>query len=235
MSASPPPHASLVRAAAAEDQRVERALERLERRRESLRAELEDLDAQMGSLRERQRLLGMLVDDVATPDDEARVPASGAGGRPVRGRQLRLIAAQLLWRSVGEQEIHYREWFERLLEAGYAIGGRDPLASFLTNVRDSPAVARGQRQGFYRLDHSRQDVVAVELAEAQAEMVDLEQSLQRARSHNDTAAVERLRAHRDKLAGAIKRLEARRDELAAVFAETADHAKQDPPSRVEAA
>jgi hypothetical protein len=235
MPASPPPHASLVRAAAAEDQRVGRALERLERRRESLRAELADLEAQMGSLRERQRLLGMLVDDVATADDEASVPARGSGVRPVRGRRLRLIAAQLLWQSLAEQEIHYREWFERLLQAGYAVGGRDPLASFLTNVRDSPAVVRGQRQGFYRLDRGRQDVVAVELAEAQAEMVDLEQSLQRARSHNDTAAVERLRVHRDKLAGAIKRLEARRDELAAVFTEARDRDQHDTPSRVQAA
>jgi hypothetical protein len=133
------------------------------------------------------------------------------------------------------QEIYYREWFEQLVQAGYAVGGRDPLASFLTNVRDSPAVVHGQTQGFYRLDPTRTGAVARDLSEAQAEMADLEQSLQRARAHNDPTAVERLRAHRNKLAAAIKRLEANRDELAAVFSDDADAKHQAAPPQVQAA
>jgi hypothetical protein len=218
MATSPPPHASLVRAAAVEDQRVERALQQLTHRRETLAAEIAGLEAQMDELHERRKLLGRLVDR-PDDDDAERGAAPRSGVTPVRGRRLRLVAAQLLWRSLGDQEIHYREWFERLVAAGYAVGGRDPLASFLTNVRDSPAVTRGARQGFYRLDPAAAAAVARELAETEAEMRDVEQSLQRARAANDNARIEPLRAHRDRLAAATKRLNARRDELAAVFAD----------------
>jgi hypothetical protein len=133
------------------------------------------------------------------------------------------------------QEIYYREWFEQLVQAGYTVGGRDPLASFLTNVRDSPAVVRGQTQGYYRLDPTRVDAVARDLAEAEAELADLEQSLHRARTDHDATAIERLREHRGKLTAAIKRLEAQRDELAAVFNDDADHKPQHAPVQVQAA
>jgi hypothetical protein len=208
---------------------------RLSRRRDTLAAELAELEAQMDELRERQRLLDMLVEGPER-DEGSPTPAAGTGATtPLRGRRLRLIAAQLLWRSVGKQEVYYREWFEQLIQAGYAVGGRDPLASFLTNVRDSPAVVRGQTQGFYRLDPTRMDAVAHDLAEARAELADLEQSLQRARAHSDTAAIERLREHRDQLAATIKRLEARRDELAAVFSDEADGEHQGASTQVQAA
>ena len=217
MATSPPPHASLVRAAAVEEERVERALAQLSHRRDTLAAEIAGLEAQMDELQERRQLLERLVD---RPEDEGggRVAvASRAGVTPVRGRQLRLVAAQLLARWHDDEEIHYREWFERLLAEGYAVGGRDPLASFLTNVRDSPAVVRGTRQGYYRLDPARRAVVAQEIGEAEAELADIEASLARAREENDNARVEQLRAHRDRTGATLKRLEARRDELAAVF------------------
>jgi DNA repair exonuclease SbcCD ATPase subunit len=218
MATSPPPHASLVRAAAVEEERVDRALQQLSHRRDTLAAEIAGLEAQMNELQERRRLLEMLVD---RPDDEdagrSGAVTSRAGVTPVRGRQLRLVAAQLLARWLDGDEIHYREWFERLLREGYAVGGRDPLASFLTNVRDSPAVVRGSRQGYYRLDPSRRKVVAREIGEAEAELADIEVSLSRAREENDNARVEQLRAHRDGVVATLKRLEARRDELAAIF------------------
>jgi septal ring factor EnvC (AmiA/AmiB activator) len=236
MPATPRPHASLVRAAAAEGQRLERALARLSRRRETLAAELAELEAQMDELRERQRLLDVLVDGADRGELAKRsAPGTGAVTSPLRGRRLRLIATQLLWQQLGMQEIYYREWFEQLVQAGYTVGGRDPLASFLTNVRDSPAVVRGQTQGYYRLDPTSVDAVARDLAEAEAELADLEQSLQRARTDHDATAIERLREHRGKLTAAIKRLEAQRDELAAVFNDDADHKPQHAPVQVQAA
>src|SRR4051794_39750961 len=120
MATSPPPHASLVRAAAVEEERVERALQQLSHRRDTLAAEIAGLEAQMNELQERRRLLEMLVDRPSDGDGDG--PVSGApraGVTPVRGRQLRLVAAQLLARSLGDAEIHYREWFERLLQEGY--------------------------------------------------------------------------------------------------------------------
>jgi hypothetical protein len=235
MPAAPPPHATLVRAAAVEDERLERALERLGRRKETLAAEIAELEAQMDELRDRQRLLDKIVEGAHRAEAPAVSGAASARAMPLRGRRLRLVAAQLLWRDLGEREIYYREWFERLLQAGYAVGGRDPLASFLTNVRDSPAVVRGQNQGFYRLDPTRKEAVARDVAEARAEITDLEQSLQRARVDNDDGAVERLRQHRDELAGAIRRLEAQRDELAAVFTDEATGQRRDLPAKVRAA
>jgi septal ring factor EnvC (AmiA/AmiB activator) len=226
MATSTPPHASLVRAAAAEEERVDRALERLSHRRDTLAAELADLESQMGELNERRRLLAMLVEGPEAAVDRA-VAAPRTGVTAVRGRRLRRVAAQLLWRTSGTREVHYREWFERLLAAGYAVGGRDPVASFLTNVRDSPAVAKGEQAGFYRLDPSRREAIAAALAEKTAELADLETALHAARASGDDARVEALRADRRALTAERKRLEGQAEELAAVFGDGADDAVAD--------
>ena len=218
MATSTPPHASLVRAAAAEEERVDRALEKLSHRRDTLAAELADLESQMGELNERRRLLAMLVDGPVT---EAEVAAPRTGVTAVRGRDLRRVAAQLLWQTSGDREIHYREWFERLLAAGYAVGGRDPLASFLTNVRDSPAVVRGAQPGFYRLDPSRRGALFAALEENAAALDDLERLLDETRAIGDDDRVESLRADRRALTTERKRLESHAEELAAVFGDDA--------------
>lgn len=221
MATSTPPHASLVRAAAAEEERVDRALEKLSHRRDTLAAELADLESQMGELNERRRLLAMLVDGPAAESGPAAVAAPRSGVTAVRGRKLRRVAAQLLWQTSGEREVHYREWFERLVAEGYAVGGRDPLASFLTNVRDSPAVARGSQPGFYRLDPLRRTVIAAELEENAAALDDLDAALVEARATGDDDRVESLRTARRALTAERKRLESHADELAAVFGEDA--------------
>ncbi|WP_445151610.1 hypothetical protein [Baekduia sp. Peel2402] len=218
MATSTPPHASLVRAAAAEEERVDRALEKLSHRRDTLAAELADLESQMGELNERRRLLAMLVDGPVT---EAEVAAPRTGVTAVRGRDLRRVAAQLLWQTSGDREIHYREWFERLLAAGYAVGGRDPLASFLTNVRDSPAVVRGAQPGFYRLDPSRRAALSAALEKNAASLDDLERLLAETRAIGDDDRVESLRADRRALTAERKRLESHAEELAVVFGEDA--------------
>jgi hypothetical protein len=226
MATSTPPHTSLVRAAAAEEERVDRALERLSHRRDTLAAELADLESQMGELAERRRLLAMLVDGPSASGEGERAaavvsPAPRAGVTAVRGRELRRVAAQLLWRTSGEGEVHYREWFERLLADGYAVGGRDPVASFLTNVRDSPAVVRGDRPGYYRLDSTRRDALARQLDEKAAELADLESALAAARVAGDDARVDQLRADRRALNAERTRLVAQADELAAIFGDDA--------------
>ncbi|HET6505639.1 MAG TPA: hypothetical protein VFG42_02510 [Baekduia sp.] len=223
MATSTPPHASLVRAAAAEEERVDRALQRLAHRRDTLAAELSDLETQMGELHERRRLLAMLVDGPEAAEGLAAsasaVPSPRAGVTAVRGRELRRVAARLLWETSGDGEVHYREWFERLLAAGYAVGGRDPLASFLTNVRDSPAVVRGAQPGFYRLDPSRRAALAARIDEQLAIVEDLERALADARALGDDDRVETLRAERRAATAARRRLEAQAEELAAVFGE----------------
>jgi hypothetical protein len=87
-------------------------------------------------------------------------PSAGAPSlRPVpatlrKGHDLRRVAARLLWQTERTGEMQYREWLDRVLAAVHAVGGKDATASLLTNVRDPPAVVRGSRPGFYRLDPS---------------------------------------------------------------------------------
>lgn len=69
------------------------------------------------------------------------------------GQRLAEIAVQLLrqQRQFGES-IHYRDWFALIRRAGYEVTGKDPLATFLTQLRRSEAVeAVGRRSGLYRL------------------------------------------------------------------------------------
>jgi hypothetical protein len=71
----------------------------------------------------------------------------------LRGERLREVALSVLREKAGDgTPIHYRDWFEALTEAGYRVVGRDPLASFLTQVSRIDRVQKvGRRSGLYRL------------------------------------------------------------------------------------
>lgn len=225
--ASPPiPSAKLVRAAQGEIERVERAKATIEQRRATLLAELHELDQTIEGYARRRRLLDELVseqtDSIETtaPSHDQAPSQAWSPRRAVRGRELRRIAGQLLWRSERDSEIHYRDWFERVITAGFAIGGKDPAASFLTNIRDSPAVIRGSRPGYYRLDPHSLDKLKGQIGETQAELTDLERSIERAREgSSDAMHIKRLGAHQDHLTQTLKRTEAEAEELAYIFAE----------------
>jgi hypothetical protein len=71
----------------------------------------------------------------------------------LRGRQLQEVAVRVLreGRAVGE-EIHYREWYDLLVELGLRVAGRDPVGTFLTQIARAPGVERVRpRSGLYRL------------------------------------------------------------------------------------
>jgi hypothetical protein len=71
----------------------------------------------------------------------------------LRGERLRDIAADVLWRhhSAGDV-VHYKEWLELVVADGYRIGGKNPPATFLTQVARIESVERvGRRSGLYRL------------------------------------------------------------------------------------
>jgi hypothetical protein len=71
----------------------------------------------------------------------------------LRGRKLQEIAVELLRqkRDPGA-EIHYTDWFGLLTDAGLQVAGRDPLASFLTQVSKAADVESVRpRSGLYRL------------------------------------------------------------------------------------
>jgi hypothetical protein len=73
--------------------------------------------------------------------------------RQLRGRRLQEIAVEILRsRAADRRPVHYREWFAYLRAEGYEVAGRDPLATFLTQVSRADGVERvGVRRGLYRL------------------------------------------------------------------------------------
>jgi hypothetical protein len=71
----------------------------------------------------------------------------------LRGERLREVALEVLQRlSASGDPVHYRIWFEALVQAGFRVSGRDPLASFLTQItRIDKVESVGRRSGLYRL------------------------------------------------------------------------------------
>jgi hypothetical protein len=71
----------------------------------------------------------------------------------LRGQRLREIAVDLLRQKKGVGSVvHYRDWYGLMLEAGLRVAGKDPLATFLTQIARAPAVESVRpRSGLYRL------------------------------------------------------------------------------------
>jgi hypothetical protein len=116
------------------------------RRAEQLRALAEHAEAQASRdeqiLAELEAALGM-APQLRIEDLDRRLG----------GQRLEEIAIDLLRRErqFGEA-IHYREWFALIERAGHQVGGRDPHATFLAQLRRSERVeAVGRRSGRYRL------------------------------------------------------------------------------------
>jgi hypothetical protein len=71
----------------------------------------------------------------------------------LRGERLREIATEVLWRHHGAGDVvHYKQWFALVVADGYQIGGKNPAATFLTQVARVESVERiGGRSGLYKL------------------------------------------------------------------------------------
>jgi hypothetical protein len=71
----------------------------------------------------------------------------------LRGERLREVAVDVLRRlATSGDPIHYRAWFGALVESGFRVSGRDPLATFLTQItRIDQVESVGRRSGLYRL------------------------------------------------------------------------------------
>jgi hypothetical protein len=226
----------LVRTARSEIERIERGLATIEQRRAALLGQLAELDEEAaGYVRRRQLLEELVYIEQVTPTAAIAAPTS-VSSRAIRGAELRRVAGRLLWSWQRDREIHYREWFERVMAQGYAVGGKDPGASFLTNIRDSPAVQRGSRQGHYRLDPGSLARVEQEFGEVRAELVDLDQTIERVYTDGQKPErIETLRSHRDQLKQRLKRLEGKMDELRYIFDEDSIGLDLHPSNALEAA
>jgi hypothetical protein len=71
----------------------------------------------------------------------------------LRGERLREVAAKVLWQNFREGDVvHYRQWFDLVTAEGHRIGGKNPAATFLTQVaRESTVERMGRRSGLYKL------------------------------------------------------------------------------------
>ncbi len=131
---------------ASERAAVANRVEDLKRQSEALRQLVVGVEEQHGEavrlLRRMDELLG----------SAPQLPLDVLGGE-LRGQRLREIAVSVLRRKrdVG-QEIHYTEWLAMLEELGARVGGRNPKATFLTQIAQAPDVESVRpRSGLYRL------------------------------------------------------------------------------------
>jgi hypothetical protein len=136
----------------------------------SLRSEFELLSKRVVQQQEQAERLRQLADQVEeqTGRDEHLLAemASALGlsaqlriddlSARLRGQRLREVAVEVLETQWGaDRDIHYREWFDLVQAEGYKIGGKDPLATFLSQVHRADEVeGMGHRSGRYRLVRS---------------------------------------------------------------------------------
>lgn len=150
-------------AAAAERERVERDLARLGARESELTAELAGVQAARAELEHQRRVLNHFAHEhgpTRTPDTTARrlraLPGAAApanGSTTLRGARIRETAVRVLAANTQpEAPVHYRDWFALLTAQGFMPAGKDPLATFLTQVGRSPVVRRTTTAGVYVLD-----------------------------------------------------------------------------------
>lgn len=145
MSAEPAPAAPEVGTALLEEYRsAARSIAEQRERAERLRALADQATAhaeeQEHALHDLAELLG-IDPQLRLEDLDVRL----------RGARLQEIAVHVLSeRHPTGEPIHYKEWYALLREAGYAVGGRDPLATFLASLSRSAQVrAIGRRSGLY--------------------------------------------------------------------------------------
>ena len=153
-------------AALAERDRVERELARVAARRDELTRELASAEASERELRDHLAVLNRFAhefDDGEQPNGRPQlkaVPArqngsSNSGAVVLRGARIRETAVRVLAGSPDARgPVHHKTWFELFTRQGFAPAGKDPGATFLTQIGRSPVVERTSQAGTYQLDFS---------------------------------------------------------------------------------
>src|SRR4051794_546303 len=208
---TPTPSARLVRAAAAERAELARYRDRLLAARARLRAELDDVEASLRELDERNALLDRLAGPVA--ERPVATPVAGpAGAMPLRGPAIRRVAVEVLRaRADRPQAPPYGDWLEALRAAGYGVGGKAPLGVFPTQLSGSPVVRRGTQSGVYELDPAAPRRLRERLEALHAELRGL------TAAPSPTADLTAIRARRAALTTKITRVEKALEEAESVL------------------
>jgi predicted nuclease with TOPRIM domain len=156
----------LQNAARAERARLRRELDRHEQRMSRLRTEMVELEQNANAIREQLALLAQVAHDEGedspfsieeralrvvepTLDQPHLTPPHGY----LRGADIRIAAVRVLASTENPSKpTHYADWYRLVIEAGFGIAGRDPLATFLTQIGRSPLVDRASERGLYALN-----------------------------------------------------------------------------------
>ena len=173
----------------------------------------------MEEVDERQTLLDRLVGPTAGPQPETEEAVAGPisgeekGALPVlRGPDIRREAVRVLLAQPDRPEaLHYREWYALLQDAGFTVAGKDPLATFLTQLSRSPAVSKSTQAGVYELDRGA-------VGRLRARRDDLQRELRASaatRGLGEEAAA--LRARRTELNAELGRVEKAMEEVEELF------------------
>lgn len=138
--------ADFVDAAIRQRKSLQTSVEQLRAKVEGLRAEADELERKAAA---DERLLREL-EDVLELAPQLRVDLQT---EELRGQRLREVAIEILRNELGAGEsIHYRDWFRLVRAAGHRVAGKDPMASFLTQVSRADGVEPiGARSGRYQL------------------------------------------------------------------------------------
>jgi hypothetical protein len=219
---SPTPTTSkrLVRAATAERAELARHRERLLAAKATLCEELDRIEASLAEVEDRDALLARLAGPQTAPESPARAQVVAEGrsvGVPaqplLRGPAIRRAAVQVLLAQPGRPEaLHYRDWYERLVAAGYAVDGKDPRAVFLTQISRSPVITRGTTTGVYSLDPQAPRRLRQRLDELHAELRSLPSA------PGNPADLAAIRARRAELTSDIARTERALEEADSLLA-----------------
>lgn len=211
-------------AALAERHRVEREVDRLASHEARLSDELARLRTRREELAEQLLVLNRFVvgRSAAPARDRSSEPlASTNGSRLVlKGAQIREVAIRVLASSpAANAPLHYRRWYETVVSEGYEIAGKDPLASFLTQVSRSPLVARAGAAGHYLLDLSFPLRGRRELARLRSELRETHESP----DDSSPEALARVRQRREELVSQIERCERKLEEASRSLGERTDN------------
>src|SRR5581483_2090293 len=146
--------------------------------------ELRDLDAALAAVDRRLEVLAELAGppDETTAETTPVIRAAGTetaardsgaddNATVLRGPAIREAALRVLIAQPGPIEaLHYRQWYELLVEAGFRIAGKDPLAVFLTQLSRSPLVRKASAPGVYEVDRQAPLRIRQRLDRLQAEL-----------------------------------------------------------------
>lgn len=158
-------------AANSERRRIEREIEKVEKQEARFRREAERAHQKRAQLLEELTAISRFADEGCSADDgpQLRVVSSherDSNGLVLKGAQIREFAVSLVVGSRhAEEGIHYKTWFDLVSAQGIHLSGKDPVATFLTQISRSPVVKKSERPGVYLIDFAFPDAALARILE----------------------------------------------------------------------